>query len=341
MTTGPVNAAVVPMRAANPNKGFFWLDNELVDLFQPLIGADASAVYNALVREYHAGATLKVTTRALAKAAKCCAATVSRSIEILSYIGMIRVRHGGGNQPNAYDLFDLKALARHLGATSNRRGTAFTFPAHVRAQLRREIAALKAKQSGKHPASSKESSTLPAIAVMVSDGLLPCVSHGNTDASGEKHQRVTRETQNGPHLLLQNTRLKDSLYPTLTHEPEAEEPKAMPGEGAVVDDLTWARLKFDGVMKEMKSYLFAHRPPLPHLTNGTADWNAFSFENLTVVRVSPPDVPLLLTLSASDPAAARRGLEKYQRTWNRYLEKWFESQVDVDFAPTQPRGEGV
>ncbi len=322
------------MRAASPNKGFFWLDNELVDLFQPLIGTHASAVYNALVRQYHAGEPLKLTTRALAKAAKCSGAMVSRAVELLQYVGMVGVRRGGGNQPNAYDLFDLKALARHLGATSNRSGTAYSFPAHVRTQLQNEIAALKSKQAGKHPVSSAESSSHPAAVVVVSEDLLPCTSHGHAGASPEKRQCTTRETQNGSHLLLQNTRLQDSLYPTLTHEPEAERQKTFPNEVGTRDGLYWARVKFTGVMKDMADHLFASRPSLPHLTNGAADWEDFGFGSLSIVRVSWRDDTVFLVVAASDPVATQRGLQKYSRKWEASLRKRYESEVQVELQLT-------
>ena len=52
------------------------------------------------------------------------------------------------------------------------------------------------------------------------------------------------------------------------------------------------------------------RPPSPHLTNGTADWQEFAFNSLAVETATRRGEALVLTLSAIDPATALRGLEK-------------------------------
>ena len=61
--------------------------------------------------------------------------------------------------------------------------------------------------------------------------------------------------------------------------------------------------------------LDTNRPPAPRLVNGFAEWKKFGFGSLAVEAAAWRGKVLALTLSAHDPAAARRGLERYCKKW--------------------------
>jgi len=96
--------------------------------------------------------------------------------------------------------------------------------------------------------------------------------------------------------------------------------------------LRWAQIKFTGVMKDFGKHLLdTSTPPAAHLANGFADWDRFEFRSLEVVAVNLHGERIELVLSGRDPSAALRGLEKYRRTWEKALRKWFECEVIVSF----------
>jgi hypothetical protein len=104
--------------------------------------------------------------------------------------------------------------------------------------------------------------------------------------------------------------------------PNEEEPGAL---------LKYARNQFIGVMNDMGDHLFnSSQPPLPHLANGFADWQEFGFDSLAVEAAATRGNELMLVLSAFDLAAARRGLDKYRRTWEASLLKWFGGKVQIE-----------
>jgi hypothetical protein len=77
------------------------------------------------------------------------------------------------------------------------------------------------------------------------------------------------------------------------------------------------------------------KPPVRHLANGADEWS--SFDGLAVYAAARRGGVLVLTLSACDPAAARDGLKKYRRTWERSLREWFGCEVEVDFQGAKSR----
>jgi hypothetical protein len=116
---------------------------------------------------------------------------------------------------------------------------------------------------------------------------------------------------------------------------KAEEDKDSPDEDEPDELLKCARRIFTGVMNELEDDLFnASRPPARHLANGFADWQQFGFRSLAVEAAAWHGEVLMLVLSASDPAAARRGLERYRKQWKVALRKWYECEVDVNVQET-------
>lgn len=105
------SALEVPVRR-QPSKRFYCMDNEGSELFLPIIGSHAFAVYSSLLQRAFAGASMKYTVRGMAKATSLSRATAWREILVLQRIGMVRLRSGGGNRESTCEFTDLKELAR-------------------------------------------------------------------------------------------------------------------------------------------------------------------------------------------------------------------------------------
>jgi hypothetical protein len=162
------------------------------------------------------------------------------------------------------------------------------------------------------------------------------VSQRDANVSHLLRPRATRETQTGTHLLLEEGRIEEVPSPTPSHGFEANEAKDSPDEDGPDADLRWARIKFTGVMNDMCDHMFdTSRPPNPRFEDGAAEWEKFGLNSLAVERVAwRGEVPVLV-LSANDPAAARRGLEKYHRKWDASLRKRFDCEVWVELQQAQ------
>lgn len=325
----------IPLRGT-PTKGWRWQDNELSIVFQPIIGPPASALYCHLTGKAY-NDIIRYTLRGLAAETKRSRTTVWRALAVLTNIGMVRIRAGGGNQGSECSLVDLKKLAVSLGASYNRQSASYVLlPSRVE-ELRSQIASLLITMQGKHEErQDSRISSLEDLAHSSVADLFLLDSKRDAGVFPKKHRRSTGETQAGVHLLQQDTRFKNVPTPTPSHEYEAQEPKDSPDEDETEALLRWAQIKFTGVMKDMASHLLdTSRPPVPHLANGFADWQEFGLNSLAVERAAWRGGTLVLFLSASDLAAARRGLEKYDRTWNASLRKWFDCEVDVELRQAQ------
>jgi hypothetical protein len=316
------SAGIPPRGEVKPKPPFFWLGNEIFDVFLPIMGADCFTIYAYFTRRIFSDPKLKHSIREVAGATKLSPATVFRSLEILEYLRLIKLVRFQGGKGSECQLLEAKEVANCLGAEYHPKTLSFSLPPNVAQRLKVDVKALRKRQQG------KSSQTAPRDC----GNSFRAVSQRNASVSPPIRQRSVRETQTQFHLL-EERRIEIIPTPTPSRECELQKPKGFPDEVRSGDDLTWARAKFDGVMKDMKSHLFdGHRPPLPHLTNGFADWQEFGFKSLAVERTAWRGKVLTLVLSASDPAAARRGLEKYRRKWDASLLKWYEREVRVELV---------
>jgi hypothetical protein len=310
---------------------FFQLGNEILDLFQPIMGAHCFTIYSHLVRRVFKNPLLKHTVRDLAKAAKQGTTTVSRSLEVMAHMGLVKLVRRGGSQQSECKLLDAWKAAKRFGAVYERKTLSCSFPHEAMLRLENDVKEIRARQQGK----KGQSVSYGALRACGEPSVR--VSQRNTGVSPEKHQRTTRETQTGTHLLGEEVRSKESPTPTPTPEVhcKAEEDKDSPDEDEPDELLKCARRIFTGVMNELEDDLFnASRPPARHLANGFADWQQFGFRSLAVEAAAWHGEVLMLVLSASDPAAARRGLERYRKQWKVALRKWYECEVDVNVQET-------
>lgn len=322
----PIDCSAIPTRD-KPHGDFAWQDNELYEVFQPLIGPHPVSVYATLTRRAFSGKRIRYSVRDLAAKSGQSPSTVSRSLEVLECTGLVRLHRNGGNSASECELVDLKELCRHLGGAREKRAASYILPESTVKQLRARIQLLRIEQSGK--GSTKRESERQSKARNGGGNLFPAVSQRNTSVPQVKRQRFARETQAPPHLLLQNTKHANCPTPNPpAHDSEEQTDKTHPDEDEPDRLLLNVRASFTGVMKDMGKHLLdTSRLPNPRFTNGAQDWENYTFGSLAVKAVEWRGAVLMLTLSASDPAAARVGLTKYRRTWEPSLCRWYGCEV--------------
>jgi hypothetical protein len=302
---------------------FFQTGSEIADVFLPHIGPDCFAVYSYLLRWRFKNPELEHTVLELKHRTGLGVSTVCRSLEIISSVGLIEHIRRGGSQKSKCKLCDPEKAAESLGAVYEKRTLSWSLSQEASQRIQAKIEAIRQRQQGK---STQKSSS-------VSGNRPVRVSQRNAGISPERRQRATRETQTGAHLIQEEVRSKESLTPTPLPEKqcEAEEDKDSPNEDEPDSLLKLAIAKFTGVMNDLGDYLFdTNRPPLPHFANGATEWDSFGFSSLAVETVSWRGEVLMLMLSASDPVAAQRGLEKYHRQWDAGLLKWYKCEVQCE-----------
>lgn len=304
---------------------FYTLPKALTDVFQPHMPPAAFAIYAVLARRNNLTANPNNSMRELATAANLSLATVLRSIETLVRLGLVEKIQRGGSQANEYRLANVREVAEKWGAVYEKHTVSFSLSPENAKRLRGAITTQKTNQRGQGGAPA----TPPGVSPLVRQR-----SHG-------KRQRTTRETQTGTHLIREERRIEEGPTPTPTPNDggDAEQPKDPPDEDEPDPPLKMARTIFTGPMNDLRAYLFdTSRPPAPHLANGAADWRDFCFDSLAVERARWRGKTMELVLRASDPDAARRGLEKYQRRWNESLRKWYECEVEVFLVKAERQG---
>ena len=132
--------------------------------------------------------------------------------------------------------------------------------------------------------------------------------------------------------------MEEGPSPTPSHIGEVESAERPSSEDGPDRMLKWVADSFNGVMDDLRAHLLdIDRPPVPHLTNGYADWEEFGFNSLAVEAAERSGETLALRLSARNPAAARRGFTKYQWKWEASLREWFHCEVTVDFQEAKGR----
>lgn len=305
----------------------FFTGNEVIDVFLPIIGADCLTVYGYFKRIEFTNPKLTHSVRGIADATKIDSTTVFRSLGILRQLGLIKLTRFRGSRGSECQLIDSRELAIGLGAQYHRETVSYSLPPEVANRLIAQIKALREKQQSKSPATAPRGAPYPC------GNLLPRVSQRNTSVSQTRRQCSTRETQMGTHLIREEGRIKETPIPTLTPDDtgDAQQDNDHPNEDEPDGPLKRAQRAFIGVIDDMRALLLdTNRPPNPRLANGYAEWEKFGFGSLAVEAATRRGKVLALTLSARDPTAARRGLERYSKKWEMALCKWYECEVDVN-----------
>jgi hypothetical protein len=258
---------------------------------------------------------------------------------ILEQIGMVRIRKAGGCQPSECSLVDLKKLAAHLGASKSKKLASYVLAPGRAKELKSQIAALRTSMEVKHrTANEPRSASGGKLAHPGATDLFLLDSKRDAIGSQKRRQHSTRETQMGTHLIREERRIENAPSPTPSLEREPSTPKSLSSEDEKQEPPKWACDSFNGAVDEIRDHLLdTNRPSKPHLANGYADWEKFGFNNLAVEAAERRGEVLVLTLSASDPAAARLGLAKYHRKWDECLRTWFGCEVRVELQSNRAK----
>jgi hypothetical protein len=303
---------------------FFMLGNEILDVFQPIMGPHCFTIYSLLARRAFKNPELKHSLRELAGATKLGASTVSRSLEIMVQLGLVKLVRRGGSQDSECELLNSWEAAKRLEATYEKKSLSCALPREVRLRLEKEVKEIRARQQG------KKAQNVRSGALRTCENPSLRVSQRDASVSLVRRQRSTRETQTGTHLLLEKRRIEKVPSPTPSHERTMQSPKDFPNEREPALLLKWATDRFNGVIDNMRAHLLDTGKPLnAHLANGYAEWQQFGFGSLAVEAAAMGGNVLTLVLSASDAAAAREGLKKCHRVWDAGIREWFGDDVEV------------
>jgi hypothetical protein len=121
------------------NPGHCWQDNELYDVFQPVLGALPTHVF-AVMSRWCYGHEVQMGVREIAARAGVSRSTVQRAMLAMQALNMIRICEGRGRTAATWDLLDLKEAARALGAGFDARERCWTLSAHQQKDARKRIA---------------------------------------------------------------------------------------------------------------------------------------------------------------------------------------------------------
>src|SRR5271154_1793101 len=144
----------IPLRS-QPQRDFCSVDNEAARVFLPIIGSKAFAIYFDLLRRACGKAHVSYAASDVAEGTGISKATVWREIQVLEWLGMVRVQLGGGNSKSKCEFLDLRKLAMSLGATE-RRSTSLIVPKEISQNLKDAVNGLRKQLQGRqgtHPRS--------------------------------------------------------------------------------------------------------------------------------------------------------------------------------------------
>ena len=194
MSEAASDSAEIPPRGES-KPPFFWLGNEVFDVFLPIMGADCFTIYAYFARSEFSNPKLKHSVRETANATKLGLTTVSRSLEILQHLRLIKLIRFRGSKDSECQVLDAREVAGRLGAHYDRKGLSFSLPREVDQRLNCEVMALRQRQQGK--------STAPDGA-----NLFRAFSQRSAGVSPAVRRRSARETQTAAHLLQEERRMK-------------------------------------------------------------------------------------------------------------------------------------
>jgi hypothetical protein len=135
----------------------FWVDNEVVDCYQTIIGADATWVYSRIARNAHGawivspksrGGDPRVSLREMAEWCGKSVDTVWRCLHVLQHVGLIRAEQAAKSK-GRYALVDVKDLVLREGGEYDRSTGSIQLPAVRTAALKAEVKELRVRLARK------------------------------------------------------------------------------------------------------------------------------------------------------------------------------------------------
>ncbi len=176
----------------------FWVDNEVADCYQAIVGADAVWVYCRIARYAH-GAWIvspkvrgdsRVSLREMAEWCGKSVDTVWRCLQVLEHVGLLKTVRGAKSK-GRYALVDVKDLVTREGGLYNRELGSFQLPQPCVAELTQQVRELRLKLARKKAGVSSvaqsdsfEGSAFSAPDVECDRSVAPSdttVAHGATD----------------------------------------------------------------------------------------------------------------------------------------------------------------
>ena len=132
--------------------GHFWVDNEVLDCYLDVIGADACWVYCLLARCAD-GPKVVIGLRELADMSGKSADTGRRMLAVLALVGLVDAAQTG-NKRGEYSLCDVKELVMRHGGSYDRESACYRLPGRVSASLRSGVQELRVKLARKQSSAS-------------------------------------------------------------------------------------------------------------------------------------------------------------------------------------------
>ncbi len=126
------------------NGGYCWQQNELFEIFLPLIGPVSLTVYCCMT-QMRQDCPLAVNSRKMAETIGASKDTVLRSLAVLEHLGMIVANGKAAHGVAIYQLVDLKALVNKLGTTWDGQARCHRLDETVRNRLIGEIHEVKGR----------------------------------------------------------------------------------------------------------------------------------------------------------------------------------------------------
>lgn len=142
----------------------FWVDNEVADCYQPIVGADAIWVYCRIARNAHGawivspkvrGGDTRVSLREMAEWCGKSVDTVWRCLQVLQHVGLLQAVRGA-KAKGRYALADVKDLVTREGGEYDREIGSFRLPAARAAELKEQVRALRLKLARKKASDAME-----------------------------------------------------------------------------------------------------------------------------------------------------------------------------------------
>ena len=206
----------------------FWVDNEVADCYQPIVGADAIWVYCRIARNAHGAWIVSPKRRdgdtrlALREMAEWCGKsvdTVWRCLQILEHVGLLRAVHGA-KAKGRYALADVKELVTREGAQYDSGMGSFRLPEARVAELKDQVRALRAKLARKKATGNAEAAVDTALSSVAQsdslDGDLFAVSEVKCDSSVAQSDKSV-----ALRALPSNTQESKTAKQTTTPQPPA------------------------------------------------------------------------------------------------------------------------
>jgi hypothetical protein len=303
--------------------GHCWQDNELYDVFQPIVGAQAVSVYVNLTRDCYGETRVSYTLRKLADAMSVSRAAVWRNLAVLESVGVLRLIRGKGSGESSCELCDLKDAAEALGGVYNSRRSSFVLPEEKLAELRARVASVRESMQGK-----RQPEAVPV-----------CVSQRDANSEESLAAPESRRDANGAGRDASVSLLAAAIDLCKEEEKECpptpqrgvEEKPAAPRRLATpIDAAAFSRFRLKLKQELCDAMPLGKQQHMPTLVPGAEDFDS-CFRDWWFVAFRPrgPGEPWLVETDSPDPELTRRGLEKYRQRVERLMVRHFGAIVQV------------